>query len=237
MAKGQQGAPLSPDARMSAGAGIGSTENQERGRLGEEHVRRLLREHLPEHWLVLHGRRVPHSRCDLDHIVIGPPGVFVIDTKNIRSVLRVHGDAVWDTQRRRIDLEPLRFATNRVRKRLGVPPTAVACFVGQRLTGEARDVELTGAEDLVALLKHHSPQFEPELVQAFHDVLRRTFPPVGWRLLKRQRRHGGQAIVDEQGRQVAVWSEHEGLSKFWIEHEADAMAVVREGGEQQRLQI
>jgi Nuclease-related domain len=33
-------------------------------------------------WAVLHDLAVPRSRANIDHLVIGPGGVFVIDSKH-----------------------------------------------------------------------------------------------------------------------------------------------------------
>jgi hypothetical protein len=55
------------------------------GLLGEELVGRELAK-LAEDWTVLHGVRVG-AKADVDHLVIGPPGVFCLNTK------RIDGDA------------------------------------------------------------------------------------------------------------------------------------------------
>jgi hypothetical protein len=38
---------------------------------------------------VLHDRRVPRSPANIDHIVIAPAGVFVVDAKNIRGKIEI----------------------------------------------------------------------------------------------------------------------------------------------------
>jgi hypothetical protein len=40
-------------------------------------------------WAVLHDLAVPGSRANLDHLVIGPGGVFVIDSKQYRGRLQL----------------------------------------------------------------------------------------------------------------------------------------------------
>ena len=58
-----------------------STRAWARGAVGEEKVARRL-DALIEHGAkVLHDRRIPGSRANIDHLVIGPAGVFVIDAK------------------------------------------------------------------------------------------------------------------------------------------------------------
>jgi hypothetical protein len=51
------------------------------GALGEIAVGRLLAK-LPEGWHVLHAVPVGKGSSDIDHVVIGPGGVFTINTKN-----------------------------------------------------------------------------------------------------------------------------------------------------------
>jgi Nuclease-related domain len=60
-----------------------------RGAAGERRTARLL-SHLERHgWTVLHDLAVPGSRANLDHLVIGPGGVFVIDSKQYRGRLQL----------------------------------------------------------------------------------------------------------------------------------------------------
>jgi hypothetical protein len=40
-------------------------------------------------WVLLHDLGVPGSRANLDHLVIGPGGVFVIDSKQYRGRLQL----------------------------------------------------------------------------------------------------------------------------------------------------
>jgi hypothetical protein len=40
-------------------------------------------------WAVLHDLAVPGSRANIDHLVIGPGGVFVIDSKQYRGRLQL----------------------------------------------------------------------------------------------------------------------------------------------------
>jgi hypothetical protein len=39
---------------------------------------------------MLHDRRMPHSRANIDHIALAPSGVYVIDTKRYKGKIRVH---------------------------------------------------------------------------------------------------------------------------------------------------
>jgi hypothetical protein len=60
-----------------------------RGAAGERRIARLL-SHLERHgWAVLHDLAIPGSSANLDHLVIGPGGVFVIDSKQYRVGLQL----------------------------------------------------------------------------------------------------------------------------------------------------
>jgi Nuclease-related domain len=60
-----------------------------RGASGERRTARLLAALERQGWVVLHDLAVPGSRAHLDHLVIGPGGVFVIDSKQYRGRLRL----------------------------------------------------------------------------------------------------------------------------------------------------
>ena len=62
------------------------------GATGERHTARLLAPLERHGWAILHDLAVPGSTANLDHLVIGPGGVFVIDSKQYRGRLQL--DAV-----------------------------------------------------------------------------------------------------------------------------------------------
>src|SRR4029453_17549399 len=60
-----------------------------RGAAGERRTARLLAPLEGLGWVVLHDLAVPGSRANIDHLVIGPGGVFVIDSKLYRGRLQL----------------------------------------------------------------------------------------------------------------------------------------------------
>jgi hypothetical protein len=60
-----------------------------RGAVGERRTARLLAALERHGWAVLHDLVVPGSPANLDHLVIGPGGVFVIDSKQYRGRLKL----------------------------------------------------------------------------------------------------------------------------------------------------
>jgi hypothetical protein len=62
-----------------------------RGAAGERRTGRLLARLERHGWAVLHDLAVPGSQANLDHLAIGPGGIFVIDSKQCRGRLQVDG--------------------------------------------------------------------------------------------------------------------------------------------------
>lgn len=58
-----------------------STHAWARGAAGEERLAAFLERELTGEAILLHDRRLPGSRANIDHLLIGPSGVWVIDAK------------------------------------------------------------------------------------------------------------------------------------------------------------
>jgi Nuclease-related domain len=74
-------------------------ERHDRGAQGEEHVGQLLNELTASGWRVIHD--ASFGRGNIDHILIGPPGVFTVETKSHPGpvhVRRVHGGTLSQAQ-------------------------------------------------------------------------------------------------------------------------------------------
>jgi hypothetical protein len=81
-------------AAMAVGWGLRFRPSPEaiawrRGATGERRTARLLGPLERQGWVVLHDLAVPGSRANLDHLVIGPGGVFVVDSKQYRGRLQL----------------------------------------------------------------------------------------------------------------------------------------------------
>jgi hypothetical protein len=81
-------------AALAAGWGLRFRPSPEaiawrRGAAGERRTARLLGPLERQGWSVLHDLTVPGSRANIDHLVIGPGGVFVIDSKQYRGRLQL----------------------------------------------------------------------------------------------------------------------------------------------------
>ncbi len=83
---------------------------------GEERVGALLEQLRPHGWHVEHDVRVGSRGANLDHLVIGPPGVFVLHTKAVSGKVWVGGPNVMVNGRRRDYVEKLEAEAQRVRQ-------------------------------------------------------------------------------------------------------------------------
>jgi Nuclease-related domain len=71
------------------------------GTQGELRTGRLLEPLEAEGFRILHDRQIPGSRANIDHIVIGPPGIFVVETKSLGGSLQIRGNDVFVAGRRK----------------------------------------------------------------------------------------------------------------------------------------
>jgi Nuclease-related domain len=137
-----------------------SAELHEQGAIGEEATAMELSVLTAKGWTVFHDVRWPgRSFANVDHVVIGAPGIFVIDSKNwngriaIRDgVLRQNGyrrePAVAGATEAALAVAQLTdvVAPNRV--------LPVLCFVrDEPLSGWARDVIVCSSSNLVQMLE------------------------------------------------------------------------------------
>jgi hypothetical protein len=60
------------------------------GIAGEHRVATQLGEALDDEWTLLHGYR--NGRGEIDHLLLGPKGLFAIEVKNINATVRITGD-------------------------------------------------------------------------------------------------------------------------------------------------
>jgi hypothetical protein len=76
-----------------------------RGAEGEVRTAGRLAKHLRERGVtVLHDRRVPGRRANIDHLAVGPGGITVIDTKNYTGKVAVRKGRLWVNGRDRTKL-------------------------------------------------------------------------------------------------------------------------------------
>ncbi len=68
----------------------------ERGAEGEEKVFKYLKDVLPSEYYILNDIKIPNmERANIDHIVIGPTGIFIIETKNYSGKVTILDGKVY----------------------------------------------------------------------------------------------------------------------------------------------
>lgn len=180
MAAGKSAYDVARRQREKAARLERSAELWERGAHGEVEVARAL-DSLPEGWVVLHDLAWPgRPRANLDHVVIGPGGVFVVDAKNWSGRVEVRDQVLMQNGRRR---EPAVASTAEaaiaVQTLVPVPTLCmgVLCFVrDEPLTGWARDVMICSTPNLVDMLTSRPHVLGLGEVKPCVDSVRRSVP-------------------------------------------------------------
>jgi len=72
---------------------------------------------LPDGWYVINDVHAGDAGANIEHLVVGPPGVFTINTKNLAGKVWVGAKSVLHN-RRRTDFLPKAFAEARLVSRL-----------------------------------------------------------------------------------------------------------------------
>jgi hypothetical protein len=72
-----------------------STKAWELGAIGEEHVGALLNQLMSIGAVVLHDRRISGTRANIDHIVVSPSCVWVVDTKRYHGQITRRDAGGW----------------------------------------------------------------------------------------------------------------------------------------------
>ena len=114
------------------------------------------------------GRVVP--KPNIDHVAVGPGGVFVIDSKNWSGRIAVKDSVLLQNGHRReqavIGAAEAALALTQL---LGqVPVTGVLCFVrDEPINGWARDVMVCSTSTLSSILISRPPTLHPAAVQRF----------------------------------------------------------------------
>jgi Nuclease-related domain len=154
-----------------------------RGAAGERRTARLLAPLERHGWAVLHDLAVPGSWANLDHVVIGPGGVFVIDSKQYRGRLQLDPSGrLWHG---RYPLAPtlraVSFEADRAAQVLSDPGVAVVPIVavhGAHVPWGKVSVEgvpVVAARRLPSMLRALPAVLGPERVASLADQARVLF--------------------------------------------------------------
>lgn len=127
------------------------------GQRGEEAVARVLDSLAPAGYRHIDDVSFPNSkRANIDHVLVGPAGVFVIDAKNWGGHVEVRDGVLRQSGYRRTDkLETIVAGTRAIEARAGLPERSiypVACLTGSAtvpatLVGDCTVVSLSELAD------------------------------------------------------------------------------------------
>jgi hypothetical protein len=109
-----------------------------RGAEGERHTARLLDRLTGDGYVVFHDLAVPgDTSANVDHLVIGPTGVFVIDSKQWSGSVHQSADGLAWHNHYPLDrtLERVRWEAEAVGRQLGTHTTPLVCVHGAHLQG------------------------------------------------------------------------------------------------------
>ena len=65
------------------------------GMSGERHVADVLARELPDPYVLINGLKLPRGAGDIDHLVVGPTGVFLVETKTMAGRIVCEPDGTW----------------------------------------------------------------------------------------------------------------------------------------------
>jgi hypothetical protein len=156
-----------------------------RGAAGERRTARLLAPLERRGWAVLHDLAVPGTQANLDHLVIGPGGVLVIDSKYYRGRLWLdHDGMVWHGRHLLVSaLRKVVWQADQADEVLGIADVQVAAIVAVHGAGvpwglvRAESVTIVPARRVPDLLQALPPRLGPERVAWLADRARLRFRP------------------------------------------------------------
>jgi Nuclease-related domain len=143
-------------------------ERRDRGASAEEHVGSLLEQLPASSWYVIHD--ASFGRGNIDHILIGPAGLFTVETKSHPGpvrVGRVHGATIRQAQAQRDAIEHVMA--------MRVEPLLVfsRAWVDRPLA-RRKGVRVLPARVLIAHLRKRKEVLSPEQVEQAHERLRQA---------------------------------------------------------------
>jgi len=109
----------------------------QRGAHGERRTARLLDRLTRDGFVVFHHLAVPGSDANVDHLLIGATGVFVIDSKQWTGSVHQGADGLVWHNHYRLDrtLETVRWEAETVGRLLGTRPAPLLCVHGAPIQG------------------------------------------------------------------------------------------------------
>src|SRR4051795_12575328 len=152
-----------------------SAQMWERGADGEAATAAALDGLKGRGWTTFHDVRWPgRQRANIDHIAVGPAGVFVIDSKNWSGDVRVVGNVLYHGSRHREpEVAAAADAALAVTQLLqGLSATPALCFVRpEPIEGWVRDVMVCSTANVAAMLAGRPPILGSESIRRVITIL------------------------------------------------------------------
>ena len=152
-----------------------SADNYEKGAAGEVAVARVLSD-LTDEFVVLHDLDVPGSKANVDHLVIGPTGVFMIDTKRWSGRLTAGDDTLWrGTTPIRRECSTAAWEAQQMSNAVGRPVQPIICFVETALPEAIQQcdgVTVCESDALLFLVRDGTRWLDHESIVAVATVAR-----------------------------------------------------------------
>jgi hypothetical protein len=147
----------------------------QRGAQGERHTARLLRRLARDGYVAFHDLVLPgNTRANVDHLVIGPSGVFVIDSKQWTGSVHHGTDGLAWHNHYRLDrtVDTVRWEAETVSRLLGTRAAALLCVHGAHVQGGG--VETQGVAIVPAYLLRSALGYDQVLSDADVELLAAT---------------------------------------------------------------
>jgi Nuclease-related domain len=147
----------------------------QRGAQGERHTAHLLDRLTRDGYTVFHDLAVPgNTSANVDHLVIGPSGVFVIDSKQWTGSVHQGADGLAWHNHYRLDrtLETVRWEAETMSRLLGTRAAALLCVHGAHVHGGGLDAQ--GVAIVPAHLLRGALGYDRVLSDADVDLLAST---------------------------------------------------------------
>jgi len=151
-----------------------------RGAEGEEEVAWRLRK-LGDGWRILHSVPIGTGETDIDHVVIGPPGVFALNTKNhLGKRVTVYEKAIYVSGTKQPYLAKSRAEGKRATKILSnacnfpvtVTPMLVIMANELDVKGHPTDVHVVARKRVANWLANQAPRLEPAEIESIYAAAR-----------------------------------------------------------------
>lgn len=166
----------------------------EAGSVGEERAARKLDLLRKYGFTTLHDVLLePGKNWNLDHLVVGPAGIFFVDAKNWRGTVTVRNGQVWrrwyggpsqgvKNENMEREVNKVRGMASHASARLGTKVTPVICLAGAKSrhfdgVEKAGGVLIVSVDQIAPWLRDSPVVLAPELVKMNATIAAKLFPP------------------------------------------------------------